>query len=309
MKILVTGASGFIGKNLLLKIGNSYDVFALYNSDIFFNEFLSSSNLNNVKPIKVNLIDVDEVKEFSKRNTHFDLCIFLAANGDPAKSAKMPAFDLLSNTMALINLLDAIKINKLIYFSSGAVYDGLKGYVNPSSRVNPILPYAISKFSSEKYVLFFKNIEKLDTFCIVRFFGAYGPHEATRKIYSKLVQKFAIEQECEFEIKGDGKNFIDAMYISDAVDAIQLLMFDNNPPPIVDLYSNSPLSIAELVKFSANLFGIDPLIKFSGDVPEYIEFRSNDQTLFSRYGFFPKVSLEVGLNRLYGHLLNNYKTT
>ena len=55
---------------------------------------------------------------------------------------------------------------------------------------------------------------------MVRFFGAYGPYEASHKIYTRLVRAFALESRNTYTIYGDGANLIDAMYVDDAIDAV-----------------------------------------------------------------------------------------
>ena len=77
----------------------------------------------------------------------FDLCVYLAANGDPAVSSREPSFDLVSNTLTLLRLLERVSIGRMIYFSSGAVYDGLSGPVTPRTPVHPSLPYSVSNLA------------------------------------------------------------------------------------------------------------------------------------------------------------------
>lgn len=304
MKILITGASGFLGKNLLLSLDEDWEVTAIYHSNKLFKQFLIDKNLNQIMAFQINLLDRHAIRQFATTHQkYFDACIYFAANGDPALSVRKPGYDLQTNSKALINLLEEIQVGKFIYFSSGAVYDGLKGYVNPSSKTDPTLPYAISKYASERYVQFFKKLGKIKVFCNIRFFGAYGPYEPERKIFSRLVRQFGINQLADYKIIGDGKNYIDAMYITDTIEAIHLLIHDDKPPLLVDLYSNSPTTITELVESAGKIFGIKPAIEFTGNVSEYIEFQSNDQTFFKKYDFAPKVTLEEGLLNLYSHLV------
>ena len=108
--------------------------------------------------------------------------------------------------------------------SSGAVYDGLVGTVTPATPVAPRLPYAISKLASEHYVRFFAERRgTLGSYVNVRFFGAYGPYEAERKITTRWLRAMAAGQR-EFVVRGDGKNLIDFMYVDDAVDGLLALV-------------------------------------------------------------------------------------
>jgi nucleoside-diphosphate-sugar epimerase len=202
-----------------------------------------------------------------------------------------------SNAAALLNVVSNITVGHFIFFSSGAVYDGIKGPVNPGTPVNPTLPYAISKWAAERYVMHAKRTGHIKTATVVRFFGAYGPYEAPRKIYGRLVKQFAIERKPEFTIRGDGRNLIDAMYVGDTVRAIHAILAKEGESGIVDLCSGDPLTLTELVTMAARRFGVEPKIELTGEVPEYIEFRSNDRTMETAYGFKPGIDLDDGLGR------------
>jgi nucleoside-diphosphate-sugar epimerase len=203
----------------------------------------------------------------------------------------------MANTLSVVRILEAFRFAKLIYFSSGAVYDGLRGAVSPETPVAPALPYAVSKLASEHYLRYFQKHGRIDTLHIVRFFGAYGPFEPERKIYGRLVRRFAVERDPSFTIRGNGLNLIDAMYIDDAVRAILTLINAPNRGGTYDCASATPLTITSLVERAAATFGLRAEITYTGSVPEYIEFYSVDHTMRDRYGFAPQISLETGLRR------------
>lgn len=298
MKLLITGASGFIGRNLLLNTPDHWEVTAVYNNSKDFIPYITEKGLR-LTPVKIDFLEEDQVTTLAKTNNHFDCCIYLAANGDPAVSAERPAYDLKSNALSLVNLVNRISFDKFVYFSSGAVYDGLQGKVSPISTLDPRLPYAISKLAAEGYVKFFQKQHQIKDFVVVRFFGAYGPHEPPRKIYTKLVRRFAIEQNPDFTIRGTGENLIDAMYVDDTIKAITLLAEDDRAlNRVIDLYSGRPLSINELVHKAAQIFGLEARLHHEGYVPEYIEFRSCDDFMKKTFDFESVINLEVGLHHL-----------
>lgn len=302
MKLLVTGASGFIGKNFLLSVPTDWEVKAVYNSSVDFQGFLEANALHHVQPVRIDLAAGNDPGAIRALGTHFDLCVFLAANGDPAFSTEHPATDLASNAMSVVRLLEDLAVGRFIFFSSGAVYDGLRGAVSPSSHPVPTLPYAISKLAAEQYLRFFQRRGQIAELTLVRFFGAYGPHEPPRKIYTRLVKRFAVDRNPRFVIKGDGNNFIDAMHVSDAVRAIRLLLAKSSSTDTVDLYHGRPLTLTALVQEAAKTFAITPDILYEGRVPEYIEFLSCDRTMKEEFGFEPVVTLQEGLTGLHQHL-------
>jgi len=302
MNILVTGASGFIGKNLLLALNEQCQVIATYWRATDFPDFIMRNNLKMVMPLRVDLSTAEDVDKIAMIDQKFDCCVYLAANGDPAVSVKNPAFDLVSNTLTLVNLLEKIRVGTFIYFSSGAVYDGLAGPVSPEVTVKPRLPYAISHLASEYYLSHFQARDQIRRFFIVRFFGAYGPYEPARKIYSRLVKRFGCERNPQFTICGDGENKIDAMYIDDAIRALSLLIQSQDNSATFDLYSGQPITLTQLVEKAAAIFQITPAITYTGNVPEYIEFYSADRYFHQRCKFTPSIPLEDGLISLYDHL-------
>ncbi|RXJ67409.1 hypothetical protein CRV08_10800 [Halarcobacter ebronensis] len=303
-KILLTGASGFIGKNFIKYSPLEYEIYAIYNQNLDFPNFVK--NRKNVKAYKVDLTDENSIKNTNLVTINFDVCLFLSANGDPAYSVQYPIDDLNKNTIAVLKSIEHFKIDDFIYFSSGAVYDHLSNEVNPKSVISPILPYSISKYSSERYLEFSIMQKRIKNAFSVRFFGAYGEYEADRKIYNRLVKNFGIERKNSFDIRGDGENYISAMYVKDAVDAIiktiEYLEDKKEKFIIADLYSNEKLKISELVYSVASFFKIEPKINFFGSVPEYIEFYSNDDFYKKELNFEPKTKLKDGILGFYENI-------
>lgn len=301
MKLLVTGASGFLGKNLLLSLPKETEVTAVYRSADFL-AFLKTSGLDHVRAVGADLSRAEGAEAVAAAGD-FEACVFLAANGDPALSVERPAFDLASNCATLVNLLERCSFRTLVFLSSGAVYDGLQGPVSPESCPRPRLPYAVSKLAAESYLAHFRRQGRVERAAVIRFFGAYGPYEPSRKVYSRLVRCFGIEGGRRFTIRGDGTNLIDAMYVTDAMRALRLVL--EAPPAdrmVFDLGSGQPLTLTELVLRAAAAFGVKPEIEYEGEVPEHIEFRTVDRTMAERFGFTPAVDLESGLLRLRDHL-------
>jgi UDP-glucose 4-epimerase len=305
MHVLITGASGFIGRNLVRAIPTSWRVLATYNRSVDFVEFLETTRLDHVEALSVDLAKDDAGRRIAAVSPEFDACLFLAANGDPTRSVEDPGVDLIANTATVIEVVRRVMVRRFVYLSSGAVYDGLRGAVSPKSPVRPSLPYAISKLATEQYLSHFVRQGRIGTAVNVRFFGAFGPYEPDRKIFTRLIRRFGEERNPRFTIHGDGRNLIDAMYIDDAVKALLLILQEperHAENMTLDLSCGRPLTITELVRTAAGIFGLDPQITSSGSVAEYIEFWSSDHTMSVRYGFAPCVSLIDGLRRLAAHL-------
>lgn len=299
MNIIVTGASGFIGKNLLLELPKSWSITALYNKNTGFPDFVARNCQRNITPIRCDLTKDDEVKKLaSDLREKFDVCVFLAANGDPVFSVEHPAADLEMTTLTLVNFLHYFKIEKLIYFSSGAVYEGLKGLISPEVLVKPKLPYAISHLASEEYVKFFASRGTVNDYVILRFFGAYGPYEPSRKIFTRLIETCYCKDSKEFRVRGDGKNYIDAMYVDDAVKGVLKVIESKQTNVVVDFCKGEPLMINDLVvKVASLLKSKNVTLKHCGQSDEYIEFHASPAKMDELFKFQPKIDLNDGLSK------------
>jgi nucleoside-diphosphate-sugar epimerase len=298
MKVLVTGASGFIGRNVLLRAPRDWQIVAVSHRSTDLDVFVRQHQLASVRVIRCDLADAASVSRLAEGDGVFDACLYLAANGDPAKSADQPAWDLQLNTLALVTCLEKIRVGHVVYVSSGAVYDGLSGAVTPATPVAPRLPYAISKLASEQYVrAFAERTKTVGSFVNVRFFGAYGPYEPGRKITTRWIHGLMSGQR-EFVIRGNGENLIDFMYVDDAVDGLLTLTSTAGYSGTLDFASGTPVSVNAVVETMARVLGASMAIRHEGHTEEYIQFRSADTTMRDRFGVVPGVTFEDGVRRL-----------
>ena len=302
MNVLVTGASGFIGHNVLLRAPRSWQVTAVYHSTPGLEAFIQKHALANVRAVRCDLTSPAAVAELARNQASFDACLYLAANGDPAKSAERPAWDLTLNTLGVVTLLEHVRVGHFVYVSSGAVYDGLEGPVSPATTVAPLLPYAISKLASEHYVrAAAARMKTINSYVNVRFFGAYGPYEPERKITTKWLRA-VLDGKREFTLRGDGNNLIDFMYVDDAVDGFLALVSAAGFSGTVDFASGAPISVNAVVKTMARVLGIEIAVAHQGHTEEYIRFHSIDRTMCERFGVKPSITFEDGIRRLHDHL-------
>lgn len=299
MRLVVPGGSGFIGRNLLRNAPKSWDILAIYNKSTDFPAFVNQLGLSNVRTARCDLADHKETALIAKENGQFDACVFLAANGDPTYSIADPVADLKSTTLTFLNFIKLFRVKRLVYLSSGAVYDGLKGPVSPTGELKPSLPYSISHLACENYLRILSKMGQPAEYVVLRFFGAFGPYEPHRKIYTRMINAFYFENKDVFEVRGDGENFIDAMYVDDAVRGLLKTVVGSVKNTTIDFCSGRRLTINQLVGKAARIFGKENVeIIHEGKTVEHIEFWASPDEMEKCFHFKPKISLEEGFSRL-----------
>jgi UDP-glucose 4-epimerase len=298
MRVIVTGAAGFVGRNVLLRAPRDWEIVAVARTAPALEAFVAARQLTHVRVVGCDLTDAAAVRNLAAQAGKADAALYLAANGDPTISAERPRWDLECNTVAPVTFLENCPVDHLVYLSSGAVYDGLVGAVTPATPVSPRLPYAISKLATEQYIRFFcERRRSLRSYINVRFFGAYGPYEPARKITTRWLLALAAGQR-EFTLRGNGENLIDFMYVDDAVDGLLRLLQASGTSATVDFASGAPVTINAVAQAMARTLGVDVAIRHEGKTEEFIQFHTTDRAMRDQFGFTPTIPFDDGLRRL-----------
>jgi len=304
MRILIAGASGFIGKNFIKSAHKEWEIWGIYRSNSSFPDF--AHDYDNVTAVKCDLSNISDVQSVSSKIPGcFDVIIFVWGNSDIALSIQDPIMDLKSNYISLINLFSCIKTHKFIFMSSGTVYMGHTGGVNPDVTLSPNSPYGINKLACELYIRFLtEKTERIKGYVNIRFFGAYGPMEPSRKIFTNLIKVFCMENKNEYMVSGDGKNYIDAMHIDDLMEALKNIILSNSVNVTVDLCYGRPITIEALVREIADILGVNNLqLSFQGESREPITFFASPERFQRFFGFKANIPLESGMLRFKDYLL------
>ena len=310
MKVLLTGASGFIGKNFLEYAPKDMEIIGLYNRSTSLNEFVKEKKLRNVTLHKVDLLDEKQVQGlFKKIGKDIDCCLYLAANVDVPLSMNDPLHDLSQTAGSVITFLrNAGSIRRFVYLSSNAVYDGNKGIVTTKTPLNPHIPYCISKLAAEQYIRFYASRGKVKEHTIIRFGGAFGLHARPDKFMTKLMRELAVERKEEIEIYGDGTNIINLMYAKDTVTAL-LTALKSKRSNLTCILGQDNMTITQAVQRSANAIGRKVSIRYVPRISgqKYISF-SVDSDFGRIFGLKPQYSFEQGVKEFAGLLTHEEKT-
>lgn len=296
MKLLVTGASGFIGKNFIELAPKNIEIIAVYNKASDIEKFVKEKNLNNVKLYKCDFTNKEGVEKlFKKIGKDIGNCIYLAGNVNIPLSINDPAYDLQQNVIGLINFLQACNvIGKFIFMSSAAVYEGNKGIVTTNTKLDPYVPYSISKLMAEHYVKFYSYSGKIGSYIIIRFGGAYGKY-SPRKFVSQLVDQICLQNKKTIEVYGDGTNIVNLMHVKDTIKAL-LACLNSKKSNIICNLGQDDMTVTKLVQRIAKALNKKIEIKYTPKRKDqkYIEFIL-DADFNKIFNFNPDYSFEDGI--------------
>tara|TARA_B100000315_G_scaffold139247_1_gene128317 strand:- start:128 stop:988 length:861 start_codon:yes stop_codon:yes gene_type:complete len=278
---------------------------AVYSKDNNFPGFLAQSSLQHVSLHRCDLSDAEQVRALADvLPKRFDTILYLAADPSPVTSKADPAADSMSGPVGFTTLLSSVHSDRLVYLSSGAVYEGLRGEVGPQLSVAPCLPYAVSKLACEACIRSFRDTGRVGGYVALRLFAAYGRFEAPRRLSTRLVRWAAGGAREAFEIHGDGGNLIDMMYVSDVVRGIKKVIVSEVSDEVVDFATGKPLSINNFVQRSAEILGVQGApVRHVGEAAGYQEFVASSCRMEKLFDFRPETSLEQGLLELKEHLI------
>lgn len=244
MKILVTGAAGFIGYHLCEKlIALGHTVTGLDNINDYYDVNLKFARLKNLgisqnniqynkeihsdlidkkfKFIKMNLEDQENLPKFFENNK-FEIVCNLAAQAGVRYSIEEPMKYIESNIVGFINLLECIKkseIKKFVYASSSSVY-GMNDKIPFSVSDNvdqPISIYAATKKSNELMAHTYSHLFNIETIGL-RFFTVYGPWG--RPDMAMFLFTDAILNDKPIKVFNNGNLSRDFTYIDDIIDGV-----------------------------------------------------------------------------------------
>lgn len=250
MKVLVTGAAGFIGSYVVRALVNEgYSVIALDN----LSTGKESNLLKDVPFYRVDITDSDKLKEVFQIN-QLDYVIHLAAQASVVNSMIEPMEDCQTNLVGTLNILrfaKQYKVKKCIFASSAAVYGNPTTLpVVENSQLSTLSFYALSKLSAEKYVQLYEKLFDLKS-CILRFSNVYGPMQTGGVIKSMLKRILDGEAPIIF----DGNQTRDFIYVKD-VTAACILSMVSDKTGIYNISSSTEISIQQLYEELSELTGI-----------------------------------------------------
>ena len=321
--VLVTGAAGFIGFHLALKLlENGCSVTGIDNLNSYYDVNLKKDRLKKLTPFNnfsFSKTDLSNRRELEKlfENHKFDIVVNLAAQAGVRYSIENPYAYADSNLTGFVNLLECskhVKLKHLVFASSSSVYGANKTMpfsVNHNVD-HPVSLYAATKKANELMAHTYSHLFSIP--CTgLRFFTVYGPWG--RPDMALFIFTKAILTQTPIKIFNHGKMLRDFTYIDDIVEGVVRVM-EKPPEPnpkwdaarpdpgtsyapykIYNIGNNSPVNLMEFIQILENAIGIKAKKKFIDMQPgDVVATYADIDDLTKDVGFKPSTLLETGIN-------------
>jgi UDP-glucuronate 4-epimerase len=334
MKVLITGAAGFIGNNLALRLLERGDeVIGIDNLNDYYDPTLKEARLARVADnpgftdVRINLEDRDGIAEIFKKYKP-NRVVNLAAQAGVRYSLENPNSYIDTNVVGFMNILEGCRYNDvehLVYASSSSVY-GSNTSMPFSVHDNvdhPVSIYAATKKANELMAHTYSHLYRLPTTGL-RFFTVYGPWGRPDMALFLFTRKIIAGE--PIDVFNYGKHRRDFTYIDDIVEGV-IRTLDRIPEPDPDwsgdapdsatstapyrLYNignNKPVELMHYIevledclgkKAEKNMLPLQP-----GDVPDtYADVKD----LIDDTGYKPDMSVETGVANFVAWYKEYYK--
>jgi len=259
--ILVTGSEGFIGKHLVNKLKEHFNVFEcdIKNNDIPF----GSLSINY-------LIDCN-----------IDTVFHLAALTNVQESIEYPDKYFMTNVSDTLKFMKVCAnyrgIKKFVFTSSAACYGSNSNAVESSSNCYPLSPYAADKLAIENYLRAFFESYGLH-YMALRLFNVYGPYSSTKGIIPKIVD--CIENDKVLYLNNLGESIRDFIHVDDVVQSLinagQSTRWSNF---VVNVGTGQGTSIIDLEKLIEGILQKQVIISFNKNKVNEVSSSIADTTL------------------------------
>lgn len=301
MNITILGGCGFIGSHL---------------AEAFISEKLNVTIFDHNNADRTNLLKIEKkirflggdflnIKDIAQAVSGAEIVVHLISFTLPSNSLKNPAYDIETNIIASVNLLEECiraKVRKVIFLSSGGTVYGIPLHlpIPETHPLNPVSPYGLSKMAIEKYLGLYSYHYGLD-YTVLRLSNPYGVRQNPQAGQGVIATWVNQVKNCEsIEIWGDGEIVRDYIYIVDAIDAIKTATLRGSDQKIFNVGSGKGYSLNQLHRIMEDAIGQEiPIVYKNGrkvDVPTNIL----DVSLIKDvYAWQAKASLKDGLQKLW----------
>jgi UDP-glucuronate 4-epimerase len=334
MKILVTGAAGFIGFHASKRLLDArYDVIGLDNLNNYYDINLKNDRLKILQEYdgftfhKIDLKDQGEVESLFKKESP-QRVIHLAAQAGVRYSIENPHAYIQSNIVGTFNILEGCRRNQvehLVYASSSSVYGLNTKYpfsVHDKSS-HPVSLYGATKISNELMAHSYSHLYKLPTTGL-RFFTVYGPWGRPDMAYFLFTKSILASE--PIDLYNQGNMIRDFTYIEDIVEGVCRIIkkipdpnpnwSGSDPDPasstapyrLYNIGSNRPTPLMDYVKEIEKNLGVKAKLNLmpmqGGDVKKS---HADVDDLVKDFEYSPKWNIQNGIKSFIQWYIDYYK--
>lgn len=321
MKVLITGAAGFIGFHTIEYYANrNYEVIGIDNindyyptslkydrlresgideSEIHYNRLTQSSKLPNYKFMKMDLEDAGGIMQLFQTEK-FDLVINLAAQAGVRYSLENPKAYIDSNIAGFLNILEACrhsKVAKLIFASSSSIY-GMsdKELLSVDDRTDhPVSLYAATKKSNELMAHVYSHLYDIKIIGL-RFFTVYGPWG--RPDMAPFLFSNRIINNKPLQVFNHGEMRRDFTFIDDIVEGILKVSeaVIKEKYKLFNIGNNSPVKLMDFIECLESELNISARLEMLGmQQGDVIATWADTKELIEVTGYCPRTDINQGV--------------
>ncbi len=306
MKVLVTGAAGFIGFHLVQRLlGRGDEVVGLDNLNAYYPVVLKEARLAQIDSERFRFVRMDladrEALPALFAAEHFDAVVNLAAQAGVRYSVENPWAYVDSNVVGFLNILECCRhypVRHLVYASSSSVYGGNeKTPFSEEDRVdNPVSLYAATKKADELMAGCYCHLYGLKATGL-RFFTVYGPWG--RPDMSPMLFASAILAGKPIKVFNHGDMLRDFTYIDDIVEGV-VRVLDRVPDrhEVFNIGCSSPVKLMDFISEMERALGREAdKVMFPMQPGDVYQTYADTGKLERELGYKPSVKLREGIGR------------
>jgi UDP-glucuronate 4-epimerase len=309
MKILVTGAAGFIGRNLIdhlslqevsiIAVDNLNSL--LYSKSFKKLNFKHISKHKNVTCFEYNVLSLPYTKTF----TNFDCIINLAALPGQQLSWEHTENYTESNFLAVNSLLKRFCVGQSTHFiqaSTSSIY-GTHAVTKRNSIPNPNNPYGITKLAAENLIKAYSDNFQVN-YSILRLFSVYGPYQRPDMGVYKFLE--GIKAGKLINIYGNGSQSRSLTYVEDVVKVLNLILINRPQNIISDVSGKFVYSVNEIVSACEFIVGKKAKINYVNTPPgDQLYTKGNSTLLANLYGIKLETDIYFGLEQQFSQMTSS----